>query len=161
VRGDLARYDLATGAPLGVLTSGGADAAPSVSPDGRSVAFDRDGAIWVVPAAGGRARRVVARGRSVAWGGGAIPPAVRRLALSVRGGRLTARPRVEPRARVVVEARPGARRVGRAAAVAPRTGAARVVVRLAGGVTGRLTVRVTVTPPGAAAERVTRTVRGR
>jgi hypothetical protein len=74
VRGEIALYDLTTGALVRLLTNGPSDAAPSFAPDGSAVAFDREGAggrsIWVVPVSGGRARREIPHGRSVSWGGG-------------------------------------------------------------------------------------------
>ena len=73
VRGDIAIYDLTTGALVRVLTAGGADGAPAFSPDGRQVAFERGEAIWVVGVDGSNAKLIVARGRSVAWCGGNVP----------------------------------------------------------------------------------------
>jgi hypothetical protein len=76
VRGEIGLYDLETGALVRMLTTGASDAAPSFAPDGSAVAFDREAggvrSIWVVSVRGGRARRVVARGRSVSWGGGGV-----------------------------------------------------------------------------------------
>ena len=76
VRGEIALYDLSTGALVRRLTTGASDAAPSFAPDGSAVAFDRESgggrSIWVVPVSGGRARRVVRHGRSVSWGGGGV-----------------------------------------------------------------------------------------
>jgi hypothetical protein len=47
------------------------------SADGRQVAFDRGEAIWVIGVDGSDAKRIVARGRSVTWGGGNVPLAAR------------------------------------------------------------------------------------
>ena len=154
-RGDVAIYDLTTGALTRVLTSGGADAAPAFSPDGTQVAFDRGDAIWVTRATGapGSERRIVARGRSVAWGGGNVPPAFSRLNVSARNGRVRGSLRVaEPDSRVVVSAR-GSR--------VTRTTDTTLRFDLPGRRSGRITVTVTVTPPGGAPERTTRRVRAR
>jgi Tol biopolymer transport system component len=91
-RGDLALYDLSTGALVRTLTSGGRDGAPSFSPDGASIAFERaDGSIWVTRADGspGSERLVIARGRAVSWGGGDLPgPALARFPRRVDAGAL-------------------------------------------------------------------------
>ncbi len=49
------------------LTAGPNDLYPSFAPNGRAVAFERRGAIWTVPARGGRAKRVLRRARQPAW----------------------------------------------------------------------------------------------
>jgi hypothetical protein len=153
-RGDVAIYDLAAGTLVRVLTSGGADAAPAFSPDGSQVAFDRGDAVWVTRATGapGSERRIVARGRSAAWGGGTVPPAFSRLRVSARGGLIRGSLRVaEPRSRVVIAAR--GRRVARTTDTSLRFS---LPAR-----PGRVTVTVTVTPPGGVPERATRRVRAR
>jgi Tol biopolymer transport system component len=66
--GAIVLFDTATGEPLRCLTPGPNDGGPTVSPDGRSVAFERRGGIWRVPVRGGRAVRVVRTGRQPAWG---------------------------------------------------------------------------------------------
>ena len=60
--GGIALYDVATGSLVRPLTSGAGDSQPSWSPDGKHVAFSRGRSIYVVPAAGGPARRIVAGG---------------------------------------------------------------------------------------------------
>ena len=60
-RGLIVLYDTATAAPVRTLTNGG-DAQPSWSPDGKRIAFDRGGDIYVVPASGGKPRRVLRHG---------------------------------------------------------------------------------------------------
>ena len=59
-------YDAATAAPVRTLTSG-QDSQPSWSPDGRFMAFARGNDIYVVPAAGGTARRVLTGGQQPVW----------------------------------------------------------------------------------------------
>jgi Tol biopolymer transport system component len=75
-RGEIALYDLTTGALLRRLTTAPSDGAPAFAPDGSAVAFDRDRAggrsIWVVSVRGGKPRRVVSHGRSPSWGGGGL-----------------------------------------------------------------------------------------
>ena len=64
--GPIVVHDAATGAPVRTLTNG-QDAQPSWSPDGRFVAFARGNDIYVVPAAGGTARRVLTGGQQPGW----------------------------------------------------------------------------------------------
>jgi hypothetical protein len=66
--GAIVLFNAATGAIVRELTRGPGDSGPAFSPDGRFVAFERSGGIWCVPVAGGRATRIVRRGRQPAWG---------------------------------------------------------------------------------------------
>lgn len=66
--GAIVLFDTATAAAVRTLTAGPGDSGPTFSPDGRHVAFERGGAIWRVKVSGGRAVRVVRRGRQPAWG---------------------------------------------------------------------------------------------
>ncbi len=152
VRGDIALYDVTTGALVRMLTAGGADGAPAFSPDGRQVAFDRRDAIWVIGVDGSNEKRIVTRGRSVAWGGGGVPLAFSRLKLSARGGKLSGSLRVAVAgSRVVVSS--GGRRVTRTG-----SGTVRFSLRVRD---TRPRVTVAVTPPGGSADRTRRTVRAR
>jgi hypothetical protein len=65
--GAIALFDTSSAAPLRDLTAGPADLYPSLSPDGRRVAFERRGAVWTVPTAGGRARRLLRGARQPTW----------------------------------------------------------------------------------------------
>lgn len=65
--GAIALFDTATGAPIRDLTRGPADSSPVFAPDARRVAFERGGAVWTVPVAGGQARRVLRGAREPAW----------------------------------------------------------------------------------------------
>jgi hypothetical protein len=66
--GELIHIDIAkTGARVRTLTSGTRDSQPSWSPDGRRIAFTRRHSLYVVPAAGGKARRIVASGVQPVW----------------------------------------------------------------------------------------------
>jgi hypothetical protein len=60
-RGRVELFDTASGRRVRVLTESATDDVPVFSPDGRQVAFNRGSDLWVVPAKGGRARRL-ARG---------------------------------------------------------------------------------------------------
>lgn len=64
-------YDAATTAEVRVLAEG---TAPSFSPDAKQVAYqDTAGGISIIPTAGGKPRRVVPKGTSPSWSGGAGP----------------------------------------------------------------------------------------
>jgi hypothetical protein len=161
--GDIAVYDLATGALVRVLTTGGGAAAPVFSPNGRRIAFDRGEAIWVTPATGapGSERRVVRRGRSVSWGGGSIPPAFTGLRIARRqsGGVVRGRVKIaRAGSRLVVELRRNGRRAGRLVRRSVKRGVTSFAVRLSGR-PGRVTLRIAVTPPGRGADVETRAVR--
>jgi hypothetical protein len=65
--GAIVLFDAASGAPLRELTHGPDDSNPAFSPDGKRVAFTRGRTIYVVPAAGGRARKLH-RGTNPTWG---------------------------------------------------------------------------------------------
>ena len=65
--GVIATFDTITAAPVRDLTTGPNDLYPSFAPSGRAVAFERRGAVWVVPAKGGKARRMLRRARQPAW----------------------------------------------------------------------------------------------
>jgi len=66
--GQIALYDARTSRLVRNLTTGTRDSGPVFSPDGSRVAFSRGSAIWTVPAEGGTAKRLVARGTQPAWG---------------------------------------------------------------------------------------------
>jgi Tol biopolymer transport system component len=169
VRGDIAVYDLATGALVRRLTTGGGAGAPAFSPDGRQVAFDRNGAIWVtaVDGAPGSERRIAA-GRSVAWGGGDLTAfSALRVAARQRGAALRGSVRVGiAGSRVTVEVRARGRRAGRIVRRSVAAGRLRFTVRLdrrgrrslARARALRVTLRIAVTPPGSRSQTATRRV---
>ncbi len=66
VSGPIVLFDAATGARLRDLTSG-ADLDPAFSPDAKRVAFVRGRDLYVVPTAGGTARRLARNASSPAW----------------------------------------------------------------------------------------------
>ena len=65
--GAIALFDPRSAAAVRDLTAGPNDLYPCFAPNGRAVAFERRGAIWTVPARGGRAKRVLRRARQPAW----------------------------------------------------------------------------------------------
>lgn len=69
VSGHIALYNFATGQFERDLTTGTSDELPAWSPDGRSIAFDRDSGMWVVPADGSGPPRRIATGDEPTWGG--------------------------------------------------------------------------------------------
>ena len=68
--GTIAVFDAATGKLIKDVSDGTSDDQPAWSPDGAMIAFSRGGAVYVMPAGGGAAKRLVA-GDSPTWGGGA------------------------------------------------------------------------------------------
>lgn len=65
--GRIVLFGVGTALPIRELTAGPADRYPAFSPDGRSVIFERGGAVRVVRTRGGAARRLV-RGTEPTWG---------------------------------------------------------------------------------------------
>ncbi len=66
--GQIVLFDARTTKLVANLTSAAGDSGPVFSPDGKRVAFTRGSSIWTVPAAGGKAKRLIARGTQPAWG---------------------------------------------------------------------------------------------
>lgn len=66
--GQIVLFDARTAKLVANLTSGTDDSGPVFSPDGTRVAFTRGSSIWTVPAKGGAAKRLIARGTQPAWG---------------------------------------------------------------------------------------------
>lgn len=65
--GGRAVYEMnADGSSPRKITEGPKDDSPHRSPDGRQICFSRDKAIWIVPAAGGAARKLV-EGETCSW----------------------------------------------------------------------------------------------
>lgn len=66
--GQIVVFDARTAKLVANLTTGTRDSGPVFSPDGKRVAFTRGSAVWTVPAKGGTAKRLIARGTQPAWG---------------------------------------------------------------------------------------------
>jgi dipeptidyl aminopeptidase/acylaminoacyl peptidase len=64
--GPIVLYDTATAAAVRTLASG-ANAQPTWSPDGRRLAFERGGAVYMVGSGGGKAHRVLRGARQPVW----------------------------------------------------------------------------------------------
>ncbi len=88
--GPIVLYDTATAQPVRTLTSGAQDGLPAFSPDGRRVAFNRGGDIYVIDAAGaaGSERRVVSGLQPVWVTAGAACTARRSVRPGLRAGKL-------------------------------------------------------------------------
>ena len=110
--GPIVVYDAATGAPVRTLTNG-QDAQPSWSPDGRFVAFARGNDIYVVPAAGGTARRVLTGGQQPTWTSAAACRVRRHPPVRVSGRSAIVTACAPQPGRVTVTLRSGSRRVAR------------------------------------------------
>jgi dipeptidyl aminopeptidase/acylaminoacyl peptidase len=65
--GAIALFDATTAAPVRDLTDGPKDLFPSFAPNAKAVAFERGGAVWSVPARGGKAKRLLRRARQPTW----------------------------------------------------------------------------------------------
>lgn len=161
--GHIALYDLATGAFVRRLTGIPNASAPVFSPDGRRVAFDAVGAVWVTRTNGkpGDEDSVITTGRSVSWGGGSIPRAFTGLRVRRRHGGGVVRGRLKIArndSRLDVDLlRKGWPSVHRTRRSLKR-GVTRFAVPLRGR-PGKATLRISVTPPGRGADVATRTVR--
>ncbi len=122
-------YDATTGAFVRELATG---TAPSFSPDGASIAFQRpDDTIAVVPTGGGTPRRLVA-GTMPTWGAGPGPgPRLASTRLRHANGRIPVAIRCEGRARCagVVKISKGSRTLGKRRYRIAAGKSARVVVR--------------------------------
>jgi dipeptidyl aminopeptidase/acylaminoacyl peptidase len=65
-KGEIVLYDTVMAAPVRTLATG-ADTQPAWSPDGRRLAFERGGNLYMVGVGGGRAHRIVRGGRQPVW----------------------------------------------------------------------------------------------
>jgi WD40-like Beta Propeller Repeat len=65
--GAIALFDTASAAPVRDLTAGPGDLYPSFAPNGRTVAFERGGAVWTVRTSAGKPRRLLRRARQPTW----------------------------------------------------------------------------------------------
>jgi len=65
---------VAGGEPVQLTKDPGGDSSPCWFPDGKTVAFRRDKAIYTVPATGGELRRITSASEAVAWAGIACSP---------------------------------------------------------------------------------------
>ena len=141
--GPIVLYDAATGAPVRRLV-GGQNTQPTWSPDGKRIAFERGGDIYVARATGApRERRVLKRGEQPTWTSAAACKA-RRPRVRVRGrSALVSACAAQPGRLTVTLLRAG-RRVARRTVTAVTGG--RLTVRLrrpSGARAGELRARVT------------------
>jgi WD40-like Beta Propeller Repeat len=67
VSGRIALFNPATGGLVRMITAGSDDSDPAFSPDGTTIAFERGKSIYVAPASGGRAKRLIRRGSRPSW----------------------------------------------------------------------------------------------
>jgi Tol biopolymer transport system component len=65
--GAIVLFDSGTAAPVRELTAGEADLYPSFAPNGKAVAFERRGAVWMVTTSGKVPRRLLRRARQPSW----------------------------------------------------------------------------------------------
>ncbi len=65
--GAIALFDTATTAPVRDLTAGPGDLYASFAPNGKTVAFERGGAVWTVRTGGGKPERLVRGARQPTW----------------------------------------------------------------------------------------------
>lgn len=65
--GAIALFDTGTAAPVRDLTAGPGDLYPSFAPNGKSIAFERGGAVWTVRTGGGNPKRLLRRARQPTW----------------------------------------------------------------------------------------------
>ena len=108
--GPIVLYDAATAAAVRVLT-GGPDEHPSWSPDGKRIAFERDGRLFVARATGRPRERRIGRGEQPVW---TTAPACRaRPRLRVRGSKVIVTACAPQPGRVTITLRADGRRVAR------------------------------------------------
>jgi hypothetical protein len=113
--GPIVIYDTATAAPVRQLVAG-ENTQPTWSPDGKRIAFEHGGDIYVVSAAGGKARRVLRGGQQPVW---------------TTAAACRSKPRLKPRGHTVT-----------VTACAPRPGRLTVTLRRNGTAVAHKTVRV-------------------
>lgn len=65
--GAIALFEAATAEPVRDLTAGPGDLYPSFAPNGKTVAFERRGAIWTVRTGGGKPKRLLRGARQPTW----------------------------------------------------------------------------------------------
>jgi dipeptidyl aminopeptidase/acylaminoacyl peptidase len=113
--GPIVIYDTATAAPVRQLV-GGENTQPTWSPDGKQIAFEHGGDIYVVGAAGGKPRRVLRGGQQPVW---------------TTAAACRSKPRLKPRGHALI-----------VTACAPRPGRLTVTLRRNGKPVAHKTVRV-------------------
>ena len=65
--GTIALFDTATAAPVRDLTAGPGDVYASFAPNGKTVVFERAGAVWTVRTGGGKPKRLLRGARQPTW----------------------------------------------------------------------------------------------
>ena len=135
--GEIVLYDTATAAPVRVLVGGPAKQ-PSWSPDGKRIAFEKDGDVYVARTSGA-ARRILRGGEQPVWT--TAPACKARARLRVRGRRVIATACAPQPGRVTITLRANGRRVARRTVRAATGGTVEVRFRRPA---GRLQVAATV-----------------
>jgi hypothetical protein len=140
--GAIVIYDVATAAPVRELV-GGVNTQPSWSPDGKRIAFERDGDLYVARSTGRpRERRIVRGGQQPIW---TTAPACRRhVRLRLRGRKAIVTACAPQPGRVTITLRANGRRVARRTVRAATGGTVEVRLRRPADRSARLHVAATL-----------------
>ena len=141
--GAIVIYDVATAAPVRELV-GGENTQPTWSPDGKRIAFERGGDIYVARATGApRERRVLKGGQQATWTSAAACKARRRAKIRVRPKAVIVTACAPQPGRVTITLRANGRRVARRTVRAATGGTVEVRLRRPADRSARLQVAVT------------------